>query len=129
MGLDLGKLKKKKKKKPGRGGGSKKNIYTGMLKVDFRMLTISIPVYCKKKKKKKTRDHYTSLVWINQPIYTIFTKMMTHYYHFHQQNSPSSYHHRNKGSLGLIYLKQFQKPPHWYTKIDENALQNLWASP
>ena len=32
--------------------------------------------------------------------------MMTHYYHFHQQNSPSSYHHRNKGSL--IYLEQFQ---------------------
>ena len=30
-------------------GGFLENICTGMLKVDFRMLTISIPVYCKKK--------------------------------------------------------------------------------
>ena len=61
------------------GGGFLENICTGMLKVDFRMLTVSIPVYCKKKnktkqkqkqkqqnkkkkKKKKTPDHYTSLV-------------------------------------------------------------------
>ena len=42
-------------------------------------------------------------------LYTIFTEMMTHYYHFHQQNSPSTYHHRNKGSL--IYLEQFQNHP------------------
>ena len=34
-------------------GGFLENICTGMLKVDFRMMTISIPVYCKKKKKKK----------------------------------------------------------------------------
>ena len=34
------------------GGGALENICTGMLKVDFRMLTISIPVYWKKKKKK-----------------------------------------------------------------------------
>ena len=38
------------------GGGFLENICTGMLKVDFRMLTIFIPVYC-----KKTPDHYTSL--------------------------------------------------------------------
>ena len=32
------------------GGGFLENICMGMLRVDFRMLTISIPVYCKKKK-------------------------------------------------------------------------------
>ena len=36
-------------------GGFLENICTGMLKVDFRMLTISIPVYCKK---KNTRSLY-----------------------------------------------------------------------
>ena len=75
-------------------GGFLENICTGMLKVDFRMLTISIPVYCKK---KKTSDHYTSLVTKPTHLYTIFTEMMTHYYHFHQKNRPLSYHHRNKG--------------------------------
>ena len=58
------------------------------------------------KKQKKTPDHYTSSMTKPTHLYTIFTEMMTHYYHFHQQNSPSSYHHRNKGSL--IYLEQLQ---------------------
>ena len=49
-----------------RGGGFLENICTGMLKVDFRMLTIyrAIPMYCK----KNTRSLYTSPVWLNQPI-------------------------------------------------------------
>ena len=34
------------------GRGVLRKFFTGMLKVDFRMLTTSIPVYCKKKKKK-----------------------------------------------------------------------------
>ena len=80
---------------PSAQGGCLENIYTGMLKVDFRMLTISIPVYCK----KNTRSLYLTCMTKPTHLYTIFTEMMTHYYHFHQQNSPSSYHHRNKGSL------------------------------
>ena len=71
-----------------RGGVLRKYVY-GMLKVDFRMLTISIPVYCKKKKKKKKyRSLYLNCM--NKPthLYTIFTEMMTHYYHFHQQKQP-----------------------------------------
>ena len=46
------------------GEGFLENICTGMLKVDFRM-TISIPVYWKKKKK-----HPITIpqVWLNQPI-------------------------------------------------------------
>ena len=71
------------------------------------MLTISIPVYCKKKK-KTTRSLYLTCMTKPTHLYTIFTEMMTHY-HFHQQNRPSSYHHRNKGSL--IYLEQFQNHP------------------
>ena len=95
---------------PGGGGGFLENICTGMLKVNFRMLTISIPVYCKKQtKKKNTRSLYLTCMTKPTNLYTIFTEMMTHYYHFHQQNSPSSYHHRNKGSL--IYLEQFQNHP------------------
>ena len=57
------------------GGRFLENICTGMLKVDFRMLTISIPVYCKKKQTNKQTnetDHYTSLVWLNQPISILF---------------------------------------------------------
>ena len=91
------------------GGGFLENICTGMLKVDFRMLTISIPMYCKKKKKKKTRSLYLTCITKPTHLYTIFTEMMTHYYHFHEQNSPLSYHHKNKGSL--TYLEQFQNHP------------------
>ena len=93
-----------------------------MLKVDFRMLTISIPVYCKKKKKKKKNTRSLYLTCMNKPthLYTIFTEMMTHYYHFHQQNSPSSYHHRNKGSLGLYSL------PETISKTTPLVYQNWW---
>ena len=102
-----------------------------MLKLNFRMLTISIPVYWKKQtnkkqKQKNTRSLYLTCMTKLTHLYTIFTEMMTHYHHFHQQNSPSSFHHRNKGSL--IYLEQFQNHPIWNTKIDENAPQKLWAS-
>ena len=56
-------------------------------------------------------------------LYTIFTEMMTHYYHFRQQNSPSSYHHRNKGSL--IYLEQFQNHPIGIPKLMKMHLKAL----
>ena len=56
-------------------------------------------------------------------LYTIFTEMMTHYYHFHQQNSPSSYHHRNKGSL--IYLEQFQNHPIGIPKLMKMHLKTF----
>ena len=114
----------------GPGGGVFENICTGMLKVDFGVLTISIPAYCKKKKekekkKKKIPDHFynrpTSLVTKPTHLYTIFTEMMTH--HFHQQNSPSSYHHRNKGSL--IYLKQFQNHPIGIPKLMKMHLKTF----
>ena len=49
--------------------------------------------------------------------------MMTHYYHFHQQNSPSSYHHRNKGSL--IYLEQFQNHPIGIPKLMKMRLKTF----
>ena len=61
----------------------------------------------KKKKKKNTWSLYLTCLTKPTHLYTIFTEVMTHYYHFHQQNSPSSYHH--KGSL--IYLEQFQNHP------------------
>ena len=56
-------------------------------------------------------------------LYTIFTQMMTHYYHFHQQNSPSLYHHRNKGSL--IYLEQFQNRPIGIPKLMKMHLKTF----
>ena len=65
------------------GGGFLENICTGMLKVDFRMLTISIPVYCKKKKinKKIKRSLYLTCMTKPTHLYTIFTEMMTHHDH------------------------------------------------
>ena len=51
--------------------------------------------------------------------------MMTHYYHFHQQNSPSSYHHRNMRNEGsLIYLEQFQNYP---IGIPKMMKMHLWV--
>ena len=101
-----------------------------MLKVDFRMLTISIPVYCKKNKtkqnktkQKNTRSVYLTCMTKPTHLYTIFIEMMTHYYHFHQQNSPSSYHHRNKGSL--IYLEQFQNHPIGIPKLMKMYLKTF----
>ena len=71
---------------------------------------------CTEKKKKNTRSLYLTCMTNPTHLYTIFTEMMTHYYHFHEQNSPSSYHHKNKGSL--IYLEQFQNHP--------IRIQNWW---
>ena len=48
---------------------------------------------------------------------------MTHYYHFYQQNSPSSYHHRNKGSL--VYLEQFQNHPIGIPKLMKMHLKTF----
>ena len=71
------------------GGGFLENICTGMLKVDFRMLTIIYLCTAKKKERKKnTRSLYLICMTKQTHLYTIFTEMMTHYYHFHQQNSP-----------------------------------------
>ena len=100
------------------GGGFLENICTGMFKVDFRMLTISIPVYC-----KNTRSLYLTCMTKPTHLYTIFAEMMTHYYHFHQQNSISSYHHRNKGSL--IYLEQFQNHPIGIPKLMKMHLKTF----
>ena len=61
------------------GGRFLENICTGMLKVDFRMLTISIPVYCKTNKQtNKNRSLYLTCMTKPTHLYTIFTEMMTH---------------------------------------------------
>ena len=76
-----------------------------------------------KKKKKNTRSLYLTCMTKPTHLYTIFAEMMTHYYHFHQQNSPSSYHHRNKGSL--IYLEQFQNHPIGIPKLMKMHLKTF----
>ena len=108
-----------KQKKPmyyidatGGGGVLRKYLYgdsqSKLQNVDH-LYTCVLQKKKKKKKKKNTRSLYLTCMTKPTHFYTIFTEMMTHYYHFHQQNSPSSYHHRNKGSL--IYLEQFQNHP------------------
>ena len=116
-------------------GGFLENICTGMLKVDFDHLYYTCVLkkqkqkqkkpkqkknqnqkkkkqkQKKQKKRKNTRSLYLTCMTKPTQLYTIFTEMMTHYYHFHQQNSPSSYHHRNKGSLIYLELLQFQNHP------------------
>ena len=76
-----------------------------------------------KNKQKNTRSLYLTCMTKPTHLYTIFTEMMTHYYHFHQQNSPSSYHHRNKGSL--IYLEQFQNHPIGIPKLRKMHLKTF----
>ena len=75
------------------------------------------------KKKKNTRSLHLTCMTKPTHLYTIFTEMMAHYYHFHQQNSPLSYHHRNKGSL--IYLEQFQNHPIGIPKLMKMHLKTF----
>ena len=91
-----------------------------MLKVDFSNVD---HLYTCVLKKKNTRSLYLTCMTKPTHLYTIFTEMMTHYYHFHQQNSPSSYHHRNKGSL--IYLEQFQNHPIGIPKLMKMHLKTF----
>ena len=56
---------------------------------------------------KNTQSLYLTCMTKPTHLCTFFTEMTHH--HFHQQNSPLLYHHRNKGSL--IYLEQFQNHP------------------
>ena len=92
---------------PGGGGVLRKYLYGD---AQSRIQNVDHLYTCVlQKKKKNTRSLYLTCMTKPTHLYTIFTEMMTHYYHFHQQNSPSSYHHRNKGSL--IYLEQFQNHP------------------
>ena len=92
------------------GGGVLRKYLYGVAQSRFQNVDhlYSCVLKKKKKKKKNTRSLYLTCMTKPTHLYTIFTAMMTHYYHFHQQNSPSSYHHRNKGSF---YLEQFQNHP------------------
>ena len=100
------------------GGVLRKYLYGD---AQSRLQNVDHLYTCVLKKKKNTRSLY--LKYEPTHLYTIFTEMMTHYYHFHQQNSPSSYHHRNKGSL--IYLKQFQNHPIGIPKLMKMHLKNF----